>query len=162
MRQHPTPWVNTYGSSTRSVASWNSLWEVRNTPWKQKVWTQSTGSRVSLKLFVSNGVADIQRRSDPAVWWHIPQEQNPTDDAARGLDLESLFTESRWYQGSAFLHGWETPWPLKSRFLLSDCSEEGKHELAKIYLTSKCKQSLPLFDIERFRPGAVEKNGTIC
>jgi len=33
---------------------------------------------------------------------------------------------------------------------LSDCSEEGKQELAKINLTSQYKQSLPLFDMERF------------
>jgi len=33
---------------------------------------------------------------------------------------------------------------------MSDCSEEGKQELAKINLTFHCKQSLPLFDIERF------------
>ena len=46
---------------------------------------------------------------------------------------------------------WKT-YPLKGvgRLFLSDCSEEGKQELAKINLTFQCKQSLPLFDIKRF------------
>ena len=41
-------------------------------------------------------------------------------------------------------------WPSECRFLLSDCIEEGKQELAKIKLTFQCKRSLPLFGIQRF------------
>jgi len=98
----------------------------------------------------SNQVAEIQLKSDPAQWQHVPGEQNPADDATRGLDLKNLSAESRWFQGPAFLHEGETSWPLESRLFMSDCSEEGKQELAKINLTFHCKQSLPLFDIERF------------
>ena len=49
-----------------------------------------------------------------------------------------------------YMYEGETSWPSESRLLLSDCSEEGKQELAKINLTFQCKQSLPLFDIQRF------------
>jgi len=88
-----------------------------------------------LKSFVANRKADIQRKSDPAQWPYIPGKQNPADDATRGLDLKNLSTESRWFQGSAFLRHGETSWPLESR-LWSDYSEEGKQEMAKISLVS--------------------------
>ena len=52
--------------------------------------------------------------------------------------------------GLAFLHEAETFCLREGRLLLSDCSEEGKQELAKINLTFQCKRSLPLFDIQRF------------
>jgi len=101
----------------------------------------------------SNRVNEIQRKSDPAQWRHVPGEQNPADDARRGLDLKKLSTESRWFQGPAFLHKGEKPWPSESRLFLSDCSEKGKQELDKINLMFQCKQSLPLFDIQRI-PGS--------
>ena len=111
-------------------------------------WIQGHSRR--LKPFVANRVAKIQRKSDPAQWRHVPGEQNPADDATRGPDLKGLSAKSRWFQEPAFLHEGETSWPSESRLLLSDCSEEGKQELAKINLTFQCKQSPPLFDIQRF------------
>ena len=111
-------------------------------------WIQGPSRR--LKPFVANRVAEIQRKSDPAQWRHVPGEQNPADDATRGLDLKSLSAKSRWFQGPVFLHEGETSCPSESRLHLSDCSEEGKQELAKINLAFQCKQSLPLFDIQRF------------
>ena len=103
-----------------------------------------------LKPFVANRVAEIQQKSDPAQWRHVSTEQNPANDTTRGLDLKKLSTKSRWFQGPTFLHEGETSWPSESHLFLSDCSEEGKQELAKIKLTFQCKQSLPLFDIQRF------------
>ena len=99
---------------------------------------------------MANGVTKIQWKSDPAQWRHVPGEQNPVDDATRGLDLKSLSAQSCWFQGPAFLHEGETSWPSESRLLLSDCLEEGKQELAKINLMFQCKRSLPQFDIQRF------------
>ena len=67
---------------------------------------------------------------------------------------EKLSAESRWFQGPAFLHEGEKSWPSESRLSLSDCSEEGQQELAKIHLTSQCKQPLPLLDVQSFLPDA--------
>ena len=124
----------------------------QHTLWSESMdviyWIQGHSRR--LKPFVANRVAEIQRKSDPAQWRHVPGEQNPADDATRGLDLKNLSAKSRWLQGPAFLHEGETSWPSESRLLLSDCSEEGKQELAKINLSFQCKHSLPLFDIQRF------------
>ena len=71
----------------------------RHTLWTNNMdviyWIQGHSRR--LKSFVTIRVADIQRKSDPTKWRHLPGEQNPTDDATRGLDLKYLFTESRWF-----------------------------------------------------------------
>ena len=76
-------------------------------------WIQGLSRR--LKSFVANRVAEIQWKSDPAQWRHVPGDQNPADDATRGLELRNLSAESRWLQGPAFLHEGETSWPLESR-----------------------------------------------
>jgi len=66
------------------------------------VWTDSMnviywiqGHSRRLKLFVANRVAEIQRKSSPTQWRHVPSEENPADDATRGLDLRDLSAESR-------------------------------------------------------------------
>ena len=118
------------------LACWNGLWEAWN-------FTNSThpldvhygrnlldpGSLKTTEIaFVANRVAESQRKSEEAQWRHVPGDQNPADDATRGLDLRNLSAESRWFQGPTFLHEGETYWPLERRLLLNDCSEEGKQE----------------------------------
>jgi len=80
----------------------------------------------------------------------VPSEENPADDATRGLDLRNLSAESRWFQGPAFLHEGEESWPSESRPGQTDCTEEGKQELSKINLTFQSNKSLPLLDAEKF------------
>ena len=78
--------------------------------------------------FVANRVAESQRKSEEAQWRHVPGDQNPADDATRGLNLRNLSAESRLFQVPTFPHEGETYWPLERRLLLNDCSEEGKQE----------------------------------
>ena len=121
------------------------------------VWTDSMkviywiqGHSRRLKSFVANQVAEIQRKSRPTQWRHVASEENPADDATRGLDLRDLSAESRWFRGPAFLHEGEESWPSKSRPGQTDCTEEGKQELSKINLSFQSKKSLLLFDAEKF------------
>ena len=111
-------------------------------------WVQGHSRR--LKSFVANRVAEIQRKTSPAQWRHVPGEKNPADDATRGLDLKDMSTESRWFQGPSFLHEGEEFWPLDRRPHETDCTEEGKQELAKISLTFQSNRSFPLLDADRF------------
>ena len=97
-------------------------------------WMQGHARR--LKPFVANRVAEIQRKADSAQWRHVPEEQNPADDATRSLELKNI---RRWFQGPAFLHEGETSWPSESRLCLGDCSEEGKQELRN------STQAVPVF-----------------
>ena len=48
-------------------------------------WIQGHSRR--LKPFLANRVAEIQQKSDPAQWRHVPEEQNLADDAITSLDL---------------------------------------------------------------------------
>ena len=80
----------------------------------------------------------------------MPGEKNPADDATRGLELRDMSTESRWFQGPSFLHEGEKSWPLDRRPYETDCTEEGKQELAKISLTFQSNRSFPLLDADRF------------
>ena len=100
-------------------------------PSQHTLWTDSMdviywiqGHSRRLKPFVSNRVAEIQRKSDPAQWRHVPGEQSPADDVTGGLDLKNISAESRWFHGPAFLHEGKTSWPSENRLCLSDCSEE--------------------------------------
>ncbi|PFX26710.1 hypothetical protein AWC38_SpisGene8655 [Stylophora pistillata] len=125
---------------------------IQHTLWTDSMdviyWIQGHSRR--LKPFVANRVAEIQRKTDPAQWQHVPGDQNPADDATRGLDLRNLFVGSHWFKGPAFLQEGETSWPLESHPLSNDCSKESKRELTKLNLTFQSKKILPLFDIERF------------
>ena len=87
-------------------------------------WVQGHSRR--LKSFVANRVAEIQRKTSPAQWRHVPGEKHPADDATSGLDLRDMSTESRWVQGPSFLHEGEESWPLDRRPYETDCTEEGK------------------------------------
>ena len=80
----------------------------------------------------------------------MPSEENPADDATRGLDLRDLSAESRWFCGPAFLHEGEEFWPSGSQPGQTDCTEKGKQELLKINFTFQGKKSLPLLDAEKF------------
>jgi len=103
-----------------------------------------------LKSFVANRVAKIQRKTSPAQWRHVPGEKNSADDATRGLGLRDMSTESRWFQGPSFLHEGGGILALMDRTDRTDCTEEGKQELAKINLTFQSNRSFPLLDAERF------------
>jgi len=103
-----------------------------------------------LKLFVANQVAEIQQKSRPTQWQHVPSEENPADDATRGLDLRDLSAESCWFRGPAFLHEGEESWPSKSQPGQTDCTKEGKQELSKINLLFQSKKLLLWFDAEKF------------
>ncbi|PFX14816.1 hypothetical protein AWC38_SpisGene20999 [Stylophora pistillata] len=67
---------------------------IQHTLWTDSMdviyWIQ--GNSRLLKSFVANRVAEIQRKSDPAVWPHVPGDQNPADDATRALNASSILS----------------------------------------------------------------------
>ena len=62
--------------------------------------------------FVANHVAAIQEASSPSQWCHVSSEQNPTDDASRGLSADALTNKSRWLRGPDFLWQPVHTWPI--------------------------------------------------
>ena len=63
--------------------------------------------------FVANRVASIQEASSPSQWRHVCSEQNPADDASRGLSAEALTDNSRWLRGPDFLWKPVHTWPIR-------------------------------------------------
>ena len=77
------------------------------------------------KTFVANRVAMILNGSVSSQWRHVGTESNPADDVSRGLDAQTLVSNSRWSRGPAFLWQDETLWPdvrvELSNSLIDDC-----------------------------------------
>ena len=65
----------------------------------------------SFKPFVSSRVGEIQSRSHPSRWKHIPSEENVADDLSRGLRVQQL--TGRWINGPRFLTLPEKQWPVQ-------------------------------------------------
>ncbi|XP_050698781.1 uncharacterized protein LOC126986557 [Eriocheir sinensis] len=62
--------------------------------------------------FVANRLGTIHRLSSPPQWRHVRSEENPADDATRGLPAQVLLTGGRWRHGPAFLRLPLDSWPL--------------------------------------------------
>ena len=55
------------------------------------------------QIFVSNRVAEILEKSQPAQWRHVLRILNPADDGTRGLKISDVTVFSCWSTGPAFL-----------------------------------------------------------
>jgi hypothetical protein len=81
-------------------------------------WTDSTcvlgylnSQNKRFQTFVANRIAAIHEVSSPIQWRYVNSEQNPADDASRGLSAEALLTKSRWINGPEFLWKPQNFWP---------------------------------------------------
>ncbi|XP_047500211.1 uncharacterized protein LOC125046476 [Penaeus chinensis] len=61
--------------------------------------------------FVANRLGIIHRISSPQQWRHVNSEDNPADDASRGLSAQRLLMSGRWKNGPSFLDLPEDSWP---------------------------------------------------
>ena len=96
-------------------------------------WVQGHSRRY--KPFVAHRVSEIQQKTDPKQWRHVPGKDNSADDATRGLNAEELTAESRWFQGPAFLQEGEESWPPPHHTTVQDCTEEAESELTAATLS---------------------------
>ena len=62
-------------------------------------------------VFESNRLTIIQSTSSPSEWRYFSRDENPADDASKGLKLEELTKNGRWLNGPAFLWKEEANWP---------------------------------------------------
>ena len=81
-------------------------------------WTDSTTVlkyiRNETKRFhvsVANRVQRIRDETDPIQWKHVDSENNPADDASRGLEGNQITKRHRWVRGPDFLWHPESEWP---------------------------------------------------
>ena len=80
-------------------------------------WTDSTivlqyinNTEARYHTFVANRVAEIQETTDVREWRHVPTQDNPADDASRGVSASTLL-DRRWLHGPEFLRLSPERWP---------------------------------------------------
>ncbi|GFW40266.1 retrovirus-related Pol polyprotein from transposon 17.6 [Trichonephila clavipes] len=86
--------------------------------------------------FVANRVREIQSLTDPNSWFHCSGKDNPADLITRGISVDALTTNSKWWNGSSFLRQ-------------IDFQTKGLDEAIpeRVYLTEMRKNSKPKEDI---------------
>ena len=68
----------------------------------------------AFKTFVANRVQAIQEYSIANQWNYIPSEDNPADDASRGMAFKKFSNITRWFQGPARLWEPQSSWENSS------------------------------------------------
>ncbi|XP_064635815.1 uncharacterized protein LOC135492995 [Lineus longissimus] len=69
------------------------------------------GQTRQYKPFIAHRVSEIQQKTLPSQWHHVPGEQNPADLATRGSSMTSMSDKSVWTEGPQFLYGGRDSWP---------------------------------------------------
>jgi hypothetical protein len=72
-------------------------------------YVQNTSTRYH--TFVANRLAEIHDNSSSTEWRYVPSEENPADDASRGMAASHFQETNRWLSGPSFLKTCEENWP---------------------------------------------------
>ncbi|GFX35268.1 integrase catalytic domain-containing protein [Trichonephila clavipes] len=67
------------------------------------------GSSKRWKQFVANRVQEISELTDPDSWFHCSGQDNPSDFLSRGLSVDTLISNNKWWTDPAFLRTDELP-----------------------------------------------------
>ena len=70
----------------------------------------------TLKTFVANRIAEIQRLVEVSQWKHVRTEDNPADLGSRGCTPQELESNPIWWHGPSWLKLPETKWPTPRSF----------------------------------------------
>ena len=119
-------------------------------------WTDSTcvlqyieNQDKRFQIFVANQVATIRDASSPSQWKYLNTQDNPADDASRGVPPDSL---QRWIHGPPFLSSPLEMWPQRPAGMTSaipDDDPEIKSEKAAYTVNASTRD--PVVEIiERF------------
>jgi len=91
-------------------------------------WIHTPASKLS--VFVSNRVAEIQRRSNPSQWAYISTKENPADCASRGISAAELRDHPLWWTGPSWLAQEDSHWPVQPELNLCTDMELRKTKIA--------------------------------
>lgn len=104
------------------------------------------------KTFVANRISEIRENSDPEQWHHVPGSLNPADDSTRGLNVNDLSPDHRWFKGPDFLWGPQEMWP--SQEVLESGHDHNDAEVKHVNLVGvkeKVLNPADFSDIGRFQ-----------
>ena len=87
--------------------------------------------------FVANRISVIRERTTLLQWRHVNSASNPADDASRGLKVDDLLINTRWFYGPDFLQCDESVWPSNPLIVqeLSGDDPEVRRD-STVYVTS--------------------------
>nr|XP_027230539.1 uncharacterized protein LOC113822194 [Penaeus vannamei] len=74
------------------------------------------------QTYVANRVGKILDHTEVSQWRYVPSEENPGDDASRGMSASDLLRNDRWV-GPNFLQCEEHKWPVQPLFRCSELEE---------------------------------------
>ena len=87
-------------------------------------------------------IINIHNGSNVSEWKYVKSEENPADDASRGLKLDALLQKERWLKGRTFLWKSESEWPASVEVPnLSDDDPEVRQG-ATVYTTATSERIL--------------------
>ncbi|XP_043242095.1 uncharacterized protein LOC122391859 [Amphibalanus amphitrite] len=106
-------------------------------------WTDSTAvlryvnnDKVRYQTFVANRLAVIKDGSTASQWRYVPSQDNPADDASRGLHSDTLRERARWLHGPEFLWEDESQWPQMPFSAVSAVAEDDPEVKRKAVCTA--------------------------
>ena len=76
------------------------------------------------QVVVTNRVQTIRNLSDRSHCKYVDTNENPADDASRGLDAKALKQQQRWPRGPRFLWQPAKDWPAQPSSLDELCNED--------------------------------------
>ena len=117
--------------------------EIRLPLEKSVFWSDSTtvlqyiGSCAGrFKTFVANRVNIIQEATSVEQWKYVRTEENPADDASRGLTADDLLSSPRWKTGPEFLWSAPSEWPAVPGVRGRPMDESGMEVEARSHVTA--------------------------
>ena len=100
-------------------------------------------------VFVANRVQLIRSSSDVTSWRYVDTNNNPADDASRGLDCSRVSSSHRWFNGADFLWSTEQQWPqdLQGAFISDDDAEVRRPKVSRATNVTQVKDLVTLLEV---------------
>ena len=92
--------------------------------------------------FESNRLTTIHNGSNVSEWKYVKSEENPADDASRGLKLDAMLQKERWLKGPTFLWKSESEWPASVEVPKLSEDDPEVRQGATVYTTATSERIL--------------------
>ena len=92
--------------------------------------------------FESNCLTTIHNGSKVSEWRYVRSEDNPGDDASKGLKLDVLLQKNRWLRGPEFLWKGEDEWPVNTDVPPLNDDDPEVRQGAPVYVTVATERNL--------------------
>ena len=94
-------------------------------------------------------MSEIQNKTDPNQWGHIPGNDNVADDVSRGISAQEL--KGRWTRGPEFLQVNESEWPQEGtpQETPNDHSERRKEKVCAV--AAKVEEAIDVNEFSKWR-----------